>query len=131
MPKGWPFTVPTPTKPKKRGAKRLIERLQSKNAEGYHSKLSKKKMTLKQKAERRKAEMTDSALMDKSGSAEQMGESIARMVGVPMSQISHYVDRQIPDRDGDFFQSQDGLAQMRNILSIDSDEEEEEGKKEE
>lgn len=57
-----------------------------------------------------------------------MGESIARMVGVNMSQISQYVDRQIPDRDGDFFQSQDGLTQMRNILSIDSDEEEEDGK---
>ena len=131
MPEGWPFPAPTTNKPKKRGAKRLIERLQSKNAEGYHSKLSKKKMTHKQKAERLKAAMTDTALKEKSISEEQMGESIARVVGIPMSQISHNVDRQIPDRDGDYFQSQDGLTQMRNILNIDSEDEEEEGKKEE
>ena len=57
MPHDWPFTITVPTtkKPNKRGAERLMERLQSKNGEGYHSKLSKKKMTNTQKSERRMA----------------------------------------------------------------------------
>ena len=99
----------------KSGGKRIYERVEKANAKKLHSKMKKRKMTEKQKKERAKAQGTSKTLIGNAGHSEQIGNAIAHAVGVSSSQISQYVDGEVPDNDGDFFQSQEGLAQFRRL----------------
>ena len=67
------------------------------------------------KKERMKAQGTSKVLIGNANHSDQISNVIAYTVEVSSSQSSQYINGQIPDNVGDFFQSQEGLAQFRQL----------------
>ena len=62
-----------------------------------------------------KAQGTSKVLIGNANHSDQISNVIAYTVEVSSSQSSQYVNGEIPDNVGDFFQSQEGLAQFRQL----------------
>ena len=115
-------------KKKKSGGERIMNRVSRINAQQLHNKKKKKDRTKEQRAERKKAKLLETKLNEyrSQGKLEHLGNTIAMGCGVGMSQISAYESGRVADADGDYFQSQDGLAQVENLLLEESSSEEDE-----
>jgi len=119
-----PFSGPGKKKPP--GGERIITRITQANAKRFNIKHKKPGEGSKKERKRAKLLQKKISAINAEGKTSETGNTVAMACGVKLSQISAYEDGKVADEDGEYFKSQDGLAHLENLLSMDSDSDEEE-----
>jgi len=102
---------------KKSGSELIYDRVVKRNATHIQPKKRSKDMTGVELGKRGIAKELNKTLVEKKKESDIIGSSLALAVGVPLDMISPYKKGKFADKDGDFFNSPDGVHHFRRMYT--------------